>query len=79
MVQWLCLSRSAGDVSLMMPSTLNNYVFFFFSFLIRADLARKRLDDVISCFEDGVIFNILSDCFSLKQLGSSRTCYTCLK
>lgn len=42
-------------------------------------MPEERLDDTISCFEDGVIFNILSDCFLLKQLGFSRTCYTCLK
>lgn len=56
-------------------------VLFFIVYyaLIMADLQWERLVDMISCFEDWVIFNILSNYILLKWFGSSRTCCTGLK
>lgn len=56
-------------------------LFFFIVYhaLTMAALQWERLVDMISCFEDWVIFNILSNYILLKWFGSSRTCCTCLK
>lgn len=61
------------------PGTWVMLFFIVYYALTMADLQWERLDDMISCFEDWVIFNILSNYILLKWFGSSRTCCTCLK